>query len=235
MKVLVLDVGGSNVKMLASDVQEPVSFESGPDLTPAKMVGHVRKGTKGWEYDVVSVGLPCIIGPGGPEAEPGNLGNGWVGFDFEQAFGKPTRVVNDAAMQALGGYEQGRMLFLGLGTGLGSALVTERVVIPLELGGLRYGPGELFFDRLGKAGLEKFGFEAWVATLHEITEELLAAFRADEILLGGGNVERLETLPPNCRRGGNQDAFTGGFRLWDEWVEVHKEHTEPVRTWRVVR
>lgn len=233
MNVLVVDIGGSHVKFVATGVEETESFDSGPDLTPDEMVSKVREKAAGWKYSVVSLGYPGVVGPKGPEAEPGNLGNGWVGFDYEGAFGKPVRVVNDAAMQALGGYKQGRMLFLGLGTGLGSALVTERVVIPLELGGLRFGPGETLADRFGKTGLHMYGEESWKAALTEVVAEMRKAFHADEILLGGGNAELLDPVPKGCRRGGNHDAITGGFRLWDEWIEGHDY--EPSGAWRVVR
>ena len=193
----------------------------------------VRKQTDGWIFDRISLGIPAVVGPLGPEEEPGNLGPGWVGCDFEAAFGCPVRIVNDAVLQALGGYVSGRMLFLGLGTGLGSALVTERVLIPMELGCLRYGPGETLANRLGKKGLDVHGPEAWRKAVAEVTADLRRAFRADEILLGGGHAELLDPLPVGCRRGGNRDAFTGGIRLWEEWIEQHGESLPPV--WRVVR
>ncbi|QEL20367.1 ROK family protein [Limnoglobus roseus] len=233
MKVLVIDIGGSHVKFLATGVEESRSFDSGPELTPEDMVKRVREHTADWEYTVVSLGYPGVVGPEGPEAEPGNLGDGWVGFDYEKAFGKPVRVVNDAVLQALGGYQEGRMLFLGLGTGLGSALVTERVVIPLELGSLPYARGESLADRLGKAGLQQHGEDNWRASLTAVTGELMKAFQVDEILLGGGNAELIDPPPEGCRRGGNQDAMTGGFRLWDEWIEGHDY--APSGAWRVVR
>ena len=234
MQILVIDVGGSNVKLTATGAAAPVRFNSGPELTPAALVAKVGEAAAGWAFDAVSLGYPGVVGPGGaPEAEPGNLGPGWVGFDFAAAFGKPVRVVNDAVLQALGGYKDGRMLFLGLGTGLGSALVTERVIVPLELGCLQYRPGQSLADRLGKRGLKAFGAEKWAATVAKVVGELRDAFRADEILIGGGNAKRLEPLPPGCRRGGNHDAFTGGFRLWEEWVEGHDY--KPSGAWRVVR
>lgn len=233
MKVLVIDIGGSHVKFQATGVEENRSFDSGPDLTPTEMVKRVREQTADWEYVAVSLGYPGVVGPDGPEAEPGNLGDGWVGFNFEHAFGKPVRVVNDAAMQALGGYKEGRMLFLGFGTGLGSALVTERVVIPLELGCLTWSRDETLADRLGKAGLKEHGEEKWKASFKAVVGELMKAFQADEILLGGGNAELMDPPPEGCRLGGNADAMTGGFRLWDDWVEGHDY--APSGAWRVVR
>jgi polyphosphate glucokinase len=182
---------------------------------------------------VISIGYPGAVGARGPRAEPGNLGNGWVRFDFSKAFSKPVRVMNDAAMQALGGYDGGRMLFIGLGTGVGSALVTEHVVVPLELGSLPYGPGETFFDRLGAAAIETVGEPAWLAAVTEVTGMLREAFLADYILLGGGNAKRVRPLPEHTRCGGNEDAFTGGFRLWEETVEPHDQRSASV--WRVVR
>ena len=231
--MLVVDVGGSQVKMLASSEREPRAFDSSKDLTPAVLVSHVLDATADWKYDVISIGYPGAVDARGPSAEPGNLGAGWVRFDFSKAFGKPVRVINDAAMQALGGYDGGRMLFVGLGTGVGSALVTEHVVVPLELGSLPYGNGETLFDRLGAAGLEASGEDAWTTSVRRVITMLREAFAADYILLGGGNAQRIHPLPDGARRGGNEDAFTGGFRLWEEVVEPHDRQSE--RVWRVVR
>jgi polyphosphate glucokinase len=233
MNVLVVDIGGSRVKMLATGAAEPRAFDSGPQLTPQALVDNVREATTDWKYDVISIGYPGVVDAHGPSAEPGNLGDGWVRFDFSRAFGRPVRVLNDAAMQALGGYDGGRMLFLGLGTGVGSALVTEHVIVPLELGCLPYCPSETIFDRLGMAGLETYGEEAWRAAVVEVTRMLREAFRADYVLLGGGNATRVVPLPENTRRGGNEDAFGGGFRLWEELVEPHDRESRPA--WRVVR
>lgn len=233
MNVLVVDVGGSHVKLLATGQPEARRFDSSPELTPGKLVARSLEMTRDWPKDVVSLGLPAAVGPDGPEAEPGNLGEGWVGFDFEAAFGCPVRVANDAAMQALGAYDGGRMLFLGLGTGLGSALVTDRVVIPLELGDLPYGHAERLSDRVGKKGLEEHGEEAWQRDVREIVVMLKAAFLAEYVVLGGGNADRVDPLPEGARRGGNEDAFAGGFRLWEEWVEPHDR--PPSTAWRVVR
>jgi polyphosphate glucokinase len=232
MEVLVIDVGGSHVKMLASSEPSPVRFASSPDLTARQLVDRVREMTREWTYDVVSLGIPADVGADGPDAEPGNLGTGWVGFDYSQALGKPVRIVNDAVMQALGGYDGGRMLFLGLGTGLGSALVTEHVVIPLELGRLPF-RDDTMADYLGREGRTSRGQVVWQRAVEEITDALKQAFSADYVVLGGGNAEHVDPMPPDSRRGGNDDAFAGGFRLWEEMVEPHDR--EPARVWRVVR
>lgn len=233
MKVLVVDIGGSHVKMLASGQPEPRRFDSGKDLTPQTLVEGVQAHVEGWDYDVIALGYPAGVGPGGPINEPGNLGEGWVAFDFAAAFGRPVRVANDAVMQALGGYDGGRMLFLGLGTGLGSALVVDRVVIPLELGDLPFGAGEILSDHLGKRGLERLGEAAWKEAVVGTALGLGMAFAADSVLLGGGNAERFDQLPEGIRRGGNDDAFRGGFRLWEEYVTPHDRG--PDYTWRIVR
>ncbi|HET7219565.1 MAG TPA: hypothetical protein VFJ02_16025, partial [Vicinamibacterales bacterium] len=178
-------------------------------------------------------GYPGEVDARGPRREPGNLGDGWVGYDFGKAFGKPVRILNDAVLQALGGYDGGRMLFLGLGTGVGSALVTEHVVVPLELGCLPYCPDETLFDRIGSGGRAKYGHTAWAESVSMVTAMLKKAFAADYVLLGGGNAKHVDPLPQGARRGGNADAFTGGFRLWEEVVEPHDRRSSSV--WRVVR
>lgn len=233
MNVLVIDVGGTSVKMLATGQDEPRKFDSGPTLTPAELVKRVGELAADWKYSRITLGIPALIGPDGPEAEPGNLGDGWVGFDFQQAFGKPTLVVNDAAMQALGAYDGGRMLFLGLGTGLGSALVTDQVVVPLELGSLPFSREETMAERVGRGGLEQHGEDEWQHCVRRVIQVLRAAFVADYIVLGGGNAARVEPLPAGVRRGGNDDAFAGGFRLWEERVIPHD--LPPAAAWRVVR
>jgi polyphosphate glucokinase len=233
MKVLVVDVGASHVKMLATGASDPRRFDSGSGLVPARLVAEVRARTADWEYDAVALGYPGAVDAHGPIADPPRLAAGWVGFDFERAFGKPTRIVNDAVLQALGGYDGGRMLFLGLGTGLGSALVSEHVVVPLELGCLPSGNGEMIVDRLGREGLERYGAAAWMRTLEAAVGWFREAFVPDYIVLGGGNAERVDPLPPGTRRGGNDDAFEGGFRLWEEVVVPHDQ--KPERVWRVVR
>ena len=232
MNVLVIDVGGSHIKLYPPGADR-LKFASGPDFTAEALVTRVRADVARDTYDVVSIGLPASVSDGAVAAEPGNLGEGWVGFDFERALDAPVRLVNDAVMQALGAYDGGRMLFLGLGTGLGSALVTEHVVVPLELGELPYGNGQSLFDRLGRAGLEALGRDTWARDVAAVCAGLRAAFLADYILLGGGNADEIEDLPEHVRRGGNDDARLGGLRLWEERVELHDR--QPPRHWRVVR
>lgn len=232
MNVLVIDIGGSHVKLIATE-HESTQFDSHRALTPQEMIKQVLQHTKGWNYDVVSLGYPGIVGPKGPVAEPGNLGDGWVGFDYSAALGKPVRLVNDAVLQALGGYDGGRMLFLGLGTGLGSALISEHVAIPLELGGLLFATGEMMHERLGRAGLDRLGEHAWMQSLIEATDILRRACLADYVLIGGGNAANVDPLPPYCRRGGNEDAFKGGFMFWEEEIIPHERKASD--TWRVVR
>ena len=232
MDVLVIDVGGSHVKLCLRDAQ-PRRFASDRNLTPDALVERVREKTRGWHVDVISIGLPGVVADGAAKEEPGNLGEGWVGYDFEKAFDRPVRLVNDAVMQALGAYDGGRMLFLGLGTGLGSALVTEHVVVPLELGNLPAPGGGTIFDKVGRHALKGNGRRQWIGDVHAIAAALRAAFVSDYVVLGGGNAKLVDPLPPAARRGGNEDAFRGGFRLWDEIVEPHDR--EPHRVWRVVR
>lgn len=233
MDVLVIDIGGSHVKMKTSGAVEPRQFDSGAALTPEALVDNARHLSGDWRYDVISLGYPGAVDEHGPTAEPGNLGPGWVGFDFMRAFAKPIRIVNDAVMQALGGYDGGRMLFLGLGTGVGSALVTEHVVVPLELGCLPIGNRERLVNRLGSEALTSRGRIAWLRAVGEIMPLLQEAFAADYLVLGGGNAGLVEPLPHGVRRGRNDDAFTGGFRLWEEVVEPHDRR--PMPGWRVVR
>ena len=232
MDVLVIDVGGTHVKLLATGAAEPRRFKSGRSLTPETLVQRVHEETRDWHFDVISLGIPGVVGPKGPFSEPGNLGCGWVGFDYEAAYGKPVRLVNDAVMQALGAYDGGRMLFLGLGTGLGSALVTEHVIVPLELGNLPARAGGTLAARVGRRALRENGKDRWMRDVHEMTATLRDAFAAEYVVLGGGNAKVVSPLPPATRRGGNRDAFTGGFRLWEELVEPHDR--EPQRVWRVV-
>lgn len=233
MNVLVIDVGGSHVKMLATGQDKPQRFDSGPHLTPEELVARVKELTADWKSDVISLGFPGVADAEGPAEEPGNLADGWVGFDFEKAFGQPVRVMNDAAMQALGGYDGRRMLFLGLGTGLGTALIADRVVVPLELGCLPFGDGETMGERLGKKGYHKHGRDVWRQSVNEVVPVLMRATAADYVLIGGGRAKEVEPLPENARRGGNEDAFTGGFRLWEETVEHHD--CPPSNVWRVIR
>ena len=216
-RVLAVDVGGTHVKALLAGEKERRRFKSGPDLTPQAMVEGVLDVASGWAFDRVSLGIPMPVRSGKAIAEPINLGTGWVEFDFDDAFGVPTRVVNDAVMQAIGSYDGGRMLFLGLGTGLGSTLIVDGVVEPLELGHLPFRK-KTFEDYVGKKALKKHGKEKWQATVFEVVERFAAAFEPDYIVLGGGTADDLNRLPPNTRRGENELAFEGGFRLWEpEW------------------
>jgi polyphosphate glucokinase len=215
--VLVVDVGGSKVKALASTEREVRRFRSGPSLTAQQMVDETLAAVDGWTWDVVSIGVPGLIHGGTVVAAPRNLGDGWVGFDFEAAFGKPTKVVNDAVMQAVGSYRGGRMLFLGLGTGLGSALIYDGVIAPLELGRLRFRK-KTYEDYVSTRALERRGEKKWKKSVFAMVELFTVVFQPDEIVLGGGDVDDLDELPPGCRRGANANAFVGGFRLWDpEW------------------
>ena len=213
MRVLVIDVGGTHVKILATGEKAHREFASGPTLTARGMVSRVKRLARGWEYDAVSIGYPGPVLRDRPVAEPHNLGRGWMGFDFGRAFGRPTKVVNDAAMQALGGYKRGKMLFLGLGTGLGSTLIADGIVEPMELGHLPYRK-RTFEDYVGIRGLQRLGKKKWRRAVFDVVERLAAALEPDEIVLGGGNVKRLKTLPPGCREGDNANAFRGGFRMW---------------------
>jgi polyphosphate glucokinase len=233
VKVLVIDVGGTRVKLGVSGEDEARRFQSGPVLTPAGLVQRVADETSDWQYEAIAIGYPGYVAGNCPAAEPGNLGAGWVGFDFGRAFGRPVRIVNDAVMQALGAYEDGRMLFLGLGTGVGSALITEHVVVPLELGNLPHPRGGAIFEWLGKEALKQRGLDLWQEAVAEITPRLRAALLADYVVLGGGNASKVDPLPPYTRRGGNADALKGGLRLWEEMVEPHDR--TPARVWRVVR
>jgi polyphosphate glucokinase len=211
--ILVIDVGGSSVKILVTGQTESRSFRSGPRLTPTQMVSGVKKLAADWTYDVISIGYPGPVLGGRPVAEPVNLGRGWVAFDFAQAFGRPAKVLNDAALQALGSYNGGKMLFLGLGTGLGTAMVANGVVAPMEFGHLPYKNGT-YEDYVGRAGLERDGKKRWRRRVADVVERLRAALQPDDTVIGGGNVKKLKALPRGCRAGENANAFRGGFRLW---------------------
>ena len=213
--MLVVDVGGTSVKILATGQNERRSFPSGPTLTPKRMVSEVKKLAEDWMYDVVSIGYPGPVLRGRPVAEPHNLGRGWVGFDFAAAFGRPVKVVNDAAMQALGSYKGGKMLFLGLGTGLGSTMIVDGIVEPMELGHLPYKKGT-YEDYVGRAGLERHGKKKWRRHVADVVARFIAALEPDDTVIGGGNVGKLEALPPHSRAGDNANAFRGGFRLWEK-------------------
>jgi polyphosphate glucokinase len=213
--VLVIDVGGSHVKALASGEQEPRRLDSGPKLQAAAMMPPLLELVADWTWDVVTVGIPSPVHGGRIVTDPINLGTGWVGFDFTAAFGKPTRVVNDAAMQALGSYENGKMLFLGLGTGLGSALVADGYVQPMELGHLPFRK-KTFEDYVGERGLESRGKKRWRKDVLDVVSALSAALEPDYVVLGGGNAKLMDELPDGVLLGDNQNAFKGGFRIWDD-------------------
>ncbi len=215
MKVLAIDVGGNHVKILVTGERKHRKFASGPTLTARQMVSGVKKLAKGWAYDVVSMGYPGPVVHGCPMAEPHNLGGGWVGFDYGAAFGMQVRIVNDAAMQALGSYTDGKMLFLGLGTGLGSAMVVDGIALPMELGHLPY-RRRTFEDYVGRRGLERLGKKKWRRRVAEVVALLVDALEPGEVVLGGGNVRKMKELPPGCREVDNANAFLGGFRLWDK-------------------
>lgn len=213
-KILVLDVGGSHVKLKATGQTETVKLDSGKELTPAAMIAAVKKATAGWEYDAVTMGVPAPVVNGRVVRDPVNLGPGWVGYAFDTAFDKPIRIVNDATMQALGSYADGRMLFMGLGTGLGTALVDNGYAIGLEIAHLRYRK-RTYEGYLGEKALDRAGHDRWQRRVHRIAEELCDAFVCDYVVLGGGNAKGLTALPPRGRLGDNANAFAGGFRLWE--------------------
>lgn len=213
-RVLAIDVGGSHVKMRVFGRRELRQFDSGPELTPRRMVSRVHEMTGDWTYDAVSIGYPGVVLHGKVVAEPHNLGTGWVGFDFRKAFGRPTRIMNDAAMQAVGSYEGGRMLFLGLGTGLGSAMIVDGVVAPMELAHLPYKKGRTYEDFVGARGLKRLGGKKWRRTVNEVVVQLSTLLEADYVVIGGGNARKLKRLPKNARLGSNDFAFLGGFRIW---------------------
>jgi polyphosphate glucokinase len=239
--ILVIDIGGSNVKILATGETTPRTCRSGKRLTPDQMVAAVQELAADWTYEAISIGYPGVVGARGPASEPGNLGSGWVGFNFAAAFDRPVRIINDAAMQALGNYEGGRMLFLGFGTGLGSALIADWVIVPLELGRLPTPGGPRLEHVLGQRGLRRLGKKAWRRVVWELVPSLIEAFLVDYVVLGGGNAKQLKQLPPGTRLGHNQTAFRGGFRLWTlEDVQTlsgdEEHHTPPLRAleWRLI-
>jgi predicted NBD/HSP70 family sugar kinase len=212
--ILVVDIGGTHVKLRMKGQSAPTKIPTGPTMTARRMAGLVRQAVKGWPYRRVSIGYPGPVAVGRPLHDPANLGGGWVGFDFRKAFGRPVRLTNDAAMQALGGYKGGRMLFLGLGTGLGTALVLDGVLQPLEASHLPYRNGRTYEDYLGKKGYARLGKKKWRRHVEIVVEQLRMALRVDDVLIGGGNAKKLKTLPPGTRLGSNVDAFLGGLRLW---------------------
>jgi polyphosphate glucokinase len=213
-KILVVDVGGTNVKIRATGQKDVLKIPSGPTMTASKAVGIVKTATKGWDFDRISLGYPGPIINGHPLREPHNLGGGWVGFDFHKAFGVPVKIINDAAMQALGSYKGGRMLFLGLGTGLGSAMIVDGILEPMELAHLIYKNGKTYEDYLGLRGLRRLGKKRWRKHVAKVTKMLKTSLGADYVVLGGGNSKKLKELPPEAQLGHNDNAFLGGRRLW---------------------
>ena len=218
MNVLVIDIGGTHVKVKTPRHREPVKIDSGMKMTPLKMVKQIQEASKDWKFDRVSVGYPGVVVHNKPIHEPHNLAPGWVGFNYEKAFKKPIKILNDAAMQALGSYEGGRMLFFGLGTGLGSAMVVDGIVQPMELAHLPYKRKKTYEDVLGVAGLKKLGKKKWTAEVMKVCDSLQAAMDADYVVLGGGNVDVISKLPKGIRRGSNDNAFTGGVRMWSRKI-----------------
>jgi polyphosphate glucokinase len=221
--VLVIDVGGTNIKILATGQEERRKIPSGRSMTARKMVDAVKQLAEGWDYEVVSIGYPGPVIRGRPVSEPHNLARGWVAFDFKKAFGCPVRVINDAAMQALGSYDGGKMLFLGLGTGLGSAMIVEGIIEPMELAHLPYRRATYEYY-VGKQGMRRVGKKKWRKNVTEVVDRLTAALEPDYVVLGGGNARKLKELPPGCRIGENSNAFRGGFRLWEDNIAVRHTH-----------
>jgi polyphosphate glucokinase len=219
-KILVIDVGGTHVKLLATGQSEERQISSGKSMTASKMVREVKRATKGWEYNCVSIGYPGPVIQGRPLREPYNLGGGWVRFRFSKAFGCPVKVINDAAMQALGSYNGGRMLFLGLGTGLGSAMIVDGLVEPMELAHLPYKNGKTYEDYLGIRGLKKLGKKKWRQHVAAVVEQFKGTLEAEYVVLGGGNSKNLKDLPPDTPLGDNRNAFVGGFRLWETKISL---------------
>jgi polyphosphate glucokinase len=215
MKILIIDVGGTHIKFKLSTQQDVLKIPSGPNFTPENLITDLKKETANWEYDAITIGFPGPIVRGRIAQEPVNLGRGWLGFDFS-VFGKPVKVINDAAMQALGSYEGGHMLFLGLGTGLGNTLIADGVICPMELGHLPYKKGKTYEEYVGIAGLKRQGRNKWQASVFDVVAKLQHALQVDYVVLGGGNVKKLDELPPGCRAGDNNNAFVGGERLWAE-------------------
>jgi len=226
MRVLVIDVGGSNVKVLATGRTQPLKIPSGPEMSAAEMAAAVKKAIAGWKYDAVSIGFPGPVVNDKPAHEPANLGGGWVRFDYKKAFGKPVRIINDAAIQALGSYQGGRMLFLGLGTGLGSALVADGVLEPLELAHLPYRNNRTYEDYVGLRGMKRLGRKKWTQHVAKVVALLKHGLQADYVVLGGGQTKKLKNLPKGVHVGKNSNAFLGGYRLWNEPVHKHR-HRRP--------
>jgi predicted NBD/HSP70 family sugar kinase len=235
VNILVIDIGGTNIKMLATGHEETRKFPSGPELTPEKLVAGVQATTTDWEFEAISLGFPAPILCGQPMTEPRNLGPGWMGFDFSAAFGCPVKVINDAAMQALGSYQGGKMLFLGFGTGVGAAVVMDGVLEPLEIGRIHYKKHTLEYY-VGVRGLKRVGRKKWQRYVEEAVARLIEVLKPTDVVLGGGNAKKLKPLPPNTRLGSNSLAFVGGFRLWDHegtsdpTVAARQQWREPTGT-----
>jgi polyphosphate glucokinase len=220
-KILAIDIGGTHLKVRLSTGTEKRAVESGVTMTPEKMVDAVRGMASDWTYDAIAMGYPGPVTDHVPVSDPHNLAPGWKGFDFAAAFGKPVRIVNDALMQAIGGYEGGHMLFLGLGTGLGSAMIAGNVCLPLELAHLPYKKKRTFEEFVGVHALEAEGKHEWRLIVSDVVTRLQAALRPDYVVIGGGNADKLKELPPKCRVGDNENAFLGGFRIWqDETLKI---------------
>ncbi|HET9407970.1 MAG TPA: ROK family protein [Candidatus Sulfotelmatobacter sp.] len=228
--ILVIDIGGTNVKVLGPRRDQVIKIPSGQTMTPSKMVKEVRHALGQTKYSHISIGYPGPVIAGRVVSEPHNLGQGWVGFDFEKAFGRPVKLINDAALQAVGSYEGGRMLFLGLGTGLGSALIVDGMIEPMELAHLPYKKGRTYEDYVGARGLERLGKKKWRRHVLRAVKQLGAAMQADYVVLGGGNARRMKELPPNVRLGQNSNAYVGGCRLWQDASEVSRAHTDSMST-----
>ena len=214
--ILVIDVGGTHVKLLVSGMKRPIIIPSGPTLTPGVMIRQVEYAVKNFPYDLVSIGYPGPVVHGRPLREPHNLGVGWIGFNFPKALGRPVQVINDAAMQALGSYRGGKLLFLGLGTGLGSAMIADGVLEPMEIAHLPYKRGKTYEDYLGIRGLKRLGRKKWERHVAKVVALLRGALEPEEVVLGGGNTAKLKKLPPGTRLGNNENAFRGGFELWSQ-------------------
>ena len=234
MKVLVIDVGGSHVKIMATGQKDERRMDSGPTLTAAQMAAGVKALAKGWKYDRVSIGYPGVVLRNRPTTEPHNLGKGWVGFDYQGAFGCPVRIVNDAAMQALGGYRGGKLLFLGFGTGLGTTMIVDGFLVPMELAHLPYKKAT-FEHYVGERALERHGKKKWRKHVNDVIALLTAALEPEDVVLGGGNSANIIKLPPRCRIGANTNAFPGGFRLWDDRAPRKKAASMPHRAAKRVR
>ena len=221
MEVLVIDIGGTSVKLWHTGHEEHRKFESGKSLTPEKMVAQATETVKDWEFEAIALGLPSRVNNGRPVEDPPSLGAGWVSYNFSSAFGKPIRILNDASLQALGGYDGGRMLFIGLGTAVGSALIAERLVLSLDIGRFRYGE-ERVYEVLGDGGLDRLGLKKWRIAVNEITIAAKNALMADYVVLGGGNIKKIEEIPDGVRRGHNRNVVEGGRRLWEELPDPAK-------------